>query len=87
MKSKKVKYQKGTTLLKTNRYVVDGHGKQYVVTFLKYRLLIGVTDYDFYIRFGEKEIGFHITKKPSFSVRNGYKKSFKICKYYITKIN
>ena len=87
MKSKKAKYQKDTTLFKANRYVVDGYGKQYIISLLKYHLLIGVNHENFYIKFGNKGKGFMVTKKPSFSVRNKYKKSFKLCKYYIVKID
>ena len=86
-KSKKVRYRKGTTLLRANRYVVDGHGKQYIINLLKYHLLIGINNEDFYVRFGDKGKGFMITKNLSFSVRNKYKKSFKLCKYYIVKID
>lgn len=87
MKSKRAKYRKGTTLFKANRYVVDGHGLQYIFKLFNYDFYFGKTQEMFYFRFGEKEKGFLVTEKPSFSIRNGDKKSFKICKYYITNIN
>jgi hypothetical protein len=66
---------------------VDGHGLQYIFKLFNFYFYFGKTQEMFYFRFGEKEKGFLVTKKPSFSIRNGYKKSFKIFKYYITKIN
>ena len=47
-------------------------------------ILIGLLSEGYYIRFGN--FGFEATKKPKFSVREGYKKSIKIGKYYIIKL-
>lgn len=86
MKLKKAKYRKGTTWFRTNRYVIDGYCKQIILNFGSRIVLIGVNPDTKYIRFGDNGCGLQITKQPSFSVRNGYKKSLKIGKYYINKI-
>jgi hypothetical protein len=51
-----------------------------------YPIVVSIGDYDFWARFGKNEKGFSITSKPKFSLRNGYRKSLKIGKYYIDKI-
>jgi hypothetical protein len=73
-------------LLQKKKYKIDGIGTQHIIKVLGYLILIGVSENDFYIKFGKKEYGVHVTKKPNFSVRNGFKKSLKLGKYYINKI-
>jgi len=72
--------------LQKKTYKVHGLGVQHVIKVFGYPIVISVGDYDFWVRFGKNEKGFGITSKPSFSLRNDYKKSLKIGKYYITKI-
>lgn len=85
-KSRKVNTRKNTTFFQRKTYRIDGYGTQHFIKLLGYPILLGSNDNTFYIRLGDKEKGFVITKHPSFSVRNGYKKSFKIGKYYFIKL-
>jgi|LakMenEpi03Aug12_release.lakeMendotaPanAssembly.Ray.scaffolds.fasta_scaffold1245223_2 hypothetical protein len=72
-------------LLKIKTYKIND-GKQYVIPFFKSFILIGRWPNLFYIRFGDTNKGFQVTSKPLFSIRNGYKKSIKLKRYYISKL-
>lgn len=72
--------------LKKKTYKVHGLGTQHIIKVFGYPILVSVGDYDFWVRFGKNEKGFGLTSKPGFSLRNRYKKSLKIGKYYLSKI-
>lgn len=58
--------------------------KQIYFKIFNISILIGLSQERYYIRFGN--LGFEVTKKPIFSVIEGYKKSIKISEYYIIKL-
>jgi hypothetical protein len=63
-----------------------GYGcSQTVIKFFKYSILYSTSPSGWSIRFNNG-IGVNVTTKPLFSVRNGYKKSIKLGKYYIVKL-
>ena len=51
-----------------------------------YPILFSVSPSGWSIIFGNPGFGLNVTTKPLFSVRNGYKKSIKLGKYYIVKL-
>lgn len=73
-------------LLKIKKYKVGENSKQYVITFFKSFILIGRSPNLFYLRFGDSDMGFQVTSKPLFSIRNGHNKSIKLKRYYISKL-
>ncbi len=84
-KLKKARYPKDTTWLKHKKYKIDGFGTQRIITIGNYHIVIGNSDNNSYIKFGEK-CGVNVTTNPKFSQRIGKKKSIKIGKYYISKV-
>jgi hypothetical protein len=57
-----------------------------IINLGSFQILIGSFENTRYIRFGEGNCGINMTDKPSFSIRNKFKKSLKIGKYYISKL-
>mgnify|MGYP003659145864 CR=1 FL=1 len=58
---------------------------QTIIRIFKHSILFSVSPSGWSIRFNDR-IGLNVTTKPLFSVRNGYKKSIKIGKYYLVKL-
>ena len=85
-KLKRARIRKGTTWFQTKRFNVDGLGKQTIIRIGGYYITIGSTPDTKYIRFGDTKCGVSMTSRPPFSVRNKYRKSIKVGKYYITKL-
>jgi hypothetical protein len=73
-------------LNKTTFHIGGGEFSQNVVTIFGYKILLNTSPSGWSIRFGYPGIGLNVTTKPLFSVRNGYKKSIKLGKYYIVKL-
>lgn len=72
-------------LLSKKTYNIGYRCSQTVIKFFKYSILYSTSPSGWSIRFNN-EIGVNVTTKPLFSVRNGYKKSIKLGKYYIVKL-
>ena len=85
-KLRKVNTRKNTTFFQRSTYRIAGYGTQHFVKLLGYPILLGSNDNSFYLKLGDKEKGFMVTKKPPFSVRYKYKKSLKLGKYYFIKL-
>jgi len=85
-KLKKARYPKDTTWLKYRRFKIDGYGTQKIITIGGYHIVIGTSDSTSYIKFGDNGCGINVTTKPRFSQRIGKRKSFKLGKYYISKL-
>ncbi len=85
-KSRKVNTRKNTTFFQRSTYRIAGYGTQHFIKLLGYPILLGSNDSSFYIRLGDNEKGFIVTKEPPFSVRYKYKKSLKLGKYYFIKL-
>ena len=58
---------------------------QTVIRIFKSSILFSKSPSGWSLRFNDG-IGVNVTTKPLFSVRNGYKKSIKLGKYYIVKL-
>jgi hypothetical protein len=58
---------------------------QTIIRIFNYSILFSTSSSGWFIRFNDG-FGVNVTTKPLFSVRNGYKKSIKINKYYIVKL-
>ena len=71
--------------LSKKTYNIGYRCSQTVIKFFKYSILYSTSPSGWSIRFNN-EIGVNVTTKPLFSVRNGYKKSIKLGKYYIVKL-
>ena len=71
--------------LSKKTYNIGYRCSQTVIKFFKYSILYSTSPSGWSIRFNNG-IGVNVTKKPLFSVRNGYKKSIKIGKYYLVKL-
>lgn len=77
----------GITLLNKTTYHIGGDKfAQNVVTIFGRKILLNTSPSGWSIRFGYPGIGINVTTKPLFSIRNGYKKSIKLGKYYIVKL-
>ena len=85
-KSRKVNTRKNTTFFQRSTYRIAGYGTQHFIKLLGYPILLGSNDSSFYIRLGDNEKGFIVTKEPPFSVRYKHKKSLKLGKYYFIKL-
>jgi hypothetical protein len=85
-KLKRARYPKDTTWLKYRRFKIDGYGTQKIITIGGYHIVIGTSDNTSYIKFGDNGCGINVTTKPRFSHRIGKRKSFKLGKYYISKL-
>jgi hypothetical protein len=71
--------------LSKKKYYIGGDCSQTIIRVLKYSILFSISPSGWSIRFNNG-VGVNVTTKPLFSVRNGYKKSIKINKYYIVKL-
>lgn len=71
--------------LSKKTYNIGYRCSQTVIKFFKYSMLYSTSPSGWSIRFNNR-IGINVTTKPLFSVRNGYKKSIKLGKYYIVKL-
>jgi hypothetical protein len=71
--------------LSKKTYNIGYRCSQTVIKFFKYSILYSTSPSGWSIRFNNG-IGVNVTTKPLFSVRNGYKKSIKLGKYYIVKL-
>ena len=71
--------------LSKQTYNIGYRCSQTVIKFFKYSILYSTSPSGWSIRFNDG-IGINVTTKPLFSVRNGYKKSIKIGKYYLVKL-
>ena len=71
--------------LSKKTYNIGYRCSQTVIKFFKYSILYSTSPSGWSIRFNNG-IGVNVTTKPLFSVRNGYKKSIKIGKYYLVKL-
>lgn len=72
--------------LSKKTYHVGVGCSQSVVRIFNYPFLFNTSPYGWSFRIGSPGIGINVTTNPLFSVRNGYKKSIKIGKYYIVKL-
>ena len=72
--------------LSKKTYHIGDYGGQTVIKIFNYSILLCNSKFGWSIRFGSPGFGINVTTKPLFSVRNGYKKSIKINKYYIVKL-
>ena len=71
--------------LSKKTYNIGYRCSQTVIKFFKRSILYSTSPSGWSIRFNNG-IGVNVTTKPLFSVRNGYKKSIKLGKYYIVKL-
>jgi len=72
-------------LLSKKTYHIGYRCSQTVIKFFKSSILYSTSPSGWSISFNNG-IGVNVTTKPLFSVRNGYKKSIKLGKYYIVKL-
>jgi hypothetical protein len=72
--------------LSKKTYYIGGGCSQTVIKFFNQSILYSKSPSGWSIRFGSPGFGINVTSKPLFSVRNGYKKSIKIGKYYLVKL-
>jgi hypothetical protein len=73
-------------LFNLKTYRIGKDSKQTVLRIMGRPILFGVSEYQWYVRFGNPGFGFNVTTNPEFSVKNNLKKSIKIGKYYISKL-
>lgn len=66
-------------------YHIGDYGGQTVIKIFDYSILFCNSRFGWSIRFNDG-FGINVTTKPFFSVRNGYKKSLKLGKYYLVKL-
>ena len=71
--------------LSKKKYNIGYHCSQTVIKIFKHSILYSTSPSGWSIRFNNG-FGVNVTTKPLFSVRNGYKKSIKLGKYYIVKL-
>jgi hypothetical protein len=76
----------GIMWLSKKTYHIGSDWNQTIVRLFNYPILFNKSPYGWSIRFGSPGIGLNVTTNPLFSVRNGYKKSIKLGKYYIVKL-
>jgi len=72
--------------LSKKTYHIGSGCSQTVIKIFNQSVLFSTSPSGWFIRFGNPGFGVNVTTKPLFSVRNGYKKSIKIGKYYIVKL-
>ena len=73
-------------LLSKKTYQIGSGCSQTVIKLFNYPMLFNKSPYGWSIRFGSPGVGLNVTTNPLFSVRNGYKRSIKLGKYYIIKL-
>jgi hypothetical protein len=72
--------------LSKQKYNIGGSNcSQTVIKFFNHSILYSTSPSGWSIRMNN-QFGVNVTTKPLFSVRNGYKKSIKLGKYYIVKL-
>ena len=71
--------------LSKKTYYIGSGCSQTIIRIFNYPILFSTSPSGWSIRFNDG-FGINVTTKPLFSVRNGYKKSIKINKYYIVKL-
>jgi hypothetical protein len=71
--------------LSKKTYHIGYRCSQTVIKFFKCSILYSTSPSGWSIRFNDG-IGVNVTTKPLFSVRNVYKKSIKLGRYYIVKL-
>lgn len=71
--------------LSKKTYYIGSGCSQTIIKIFKYSILFSYSPVGWSIRFNNG-FGINVTTKPLFSVRNGYKKSIKLGKYYIVKL-
>jgi hypothetical protein len=71
--------------LSKKTYYIGVDSSQTIIRVFNYSILFSTSPSGWFIRFNDG-FGVNVTTKPLFSVRNGYKKSIKINKYYIVKL-
>jgi hypothetical protein len=72
-------------LLSKKTYHIGDYVGQTVIKGFNQSILCSTSPSGWYLRLNNG-IGVNVTTKPLFSVRNGYKKSIKLGKYYIVKL-
>ena len=72
-------------LLSKKTYHIGIGCSQTVIKMLKHSILFSKSPSGWSLRFNNG-IGVNVTTKPLLSIRNGYKKSIKLGKYYIVKL-
>jgi hypothetical protein len=72
--------------LSKKTYYIGSGCSQTSIKIFDYPILFSKSPFGWSIRFGSPGIGLNVTTNPLFSVRNGYKKSIKLGKYYIVKL-
>lgn len=72
--------------LRKKTYNIGVGCSQTVVRLFDYPIMFNKSPLTYTLLFGSPGIGLSLTKNPSFSVRNRYKKSIKLGKYYIVKL-
>jgi hypothetical protein len=73
-------------LLSKKTYQIGSGCSQTVFKIFNYPILFNKSIYGWSIRFGSPGVGLNVTTNPLFSVRNGYKRSIKLGKYYLVKL-
>lgn len=76
---------KGIMWLSKKTYYIGSGCSQTVIKIFNQSILFSLSPSGWSIRFNSG-FGINVTTKPLFSVRNGYKKSIKLGKYYIVKL-
>jgi len=72
-------------LSKKTHYIGDDCS-QTIIRIFKYPIIFNKSPFSYSIIFGSPGEGLTVTTNPLFLVRNGYKKSIKLGKYYISKL-
>jgi hypothetical protein len=71
--------------LSKKTYHIGSGCNQTVIKIFNYSILFSTSPSGWFVRFNSG-VGINVTTKPLFSVRNGYKKSVKLGKYYLVKL-
>jgi hypothetical protein len=67
-------------------YYIGSGCSQTVVKLFNFPTMFSKSPYSRSFRIGSPGVGITVTTNPLFSVRNGYKKSIKLGKYYLVKL-
>lgn len=71
--------------LSKKTYYIGSGCSQTSIKIFDYPILFSKSPFGWFIRFNNG-FGIDVSTRPLFSVRNGYKKSIKLGKYYIIKL-
>jgi hypothetical protein len=71
--------------LSKQTYNIGSGCSQTVIKIFNYSVLFSYSPFGWFIRFNNG-FGISVSTRPLFSIRNGYKKSIKLGKYYIVKL-